>query len=65
MLHMKWLLRVLIGLLTGKSNALFTSKLVNNAFQKVSAIVSANLVAKIDEILRKIVPRKRKKHKKL
>jgi hypothetical protein len=62
---MKWLLRVLIGLLTGKSNALFTSKLVNNAFQKVSAIVSANLVAKIDEILRKIVPRKRKKHKKL
>jgi hypothetical protein len=65
MLHIKWLLRVLIGLLTGKSNALFTSKLVNNAFQKVSAIVSANLVAKIDEILRKIVPRKRKKHKKL
>jgi hypothetical protein len=49
--------------LTGKSDAwLFSSGLVNNAFQKERF---GKFGFKIDEILETIVPRKRKKHKML
>jgi hypothetical protein len=61
-LHIKWLSRVLIGKLTGKSDALFTSGIVINAFQKERF---GKFGFKIDEILETIVPRKRKKHKML